>query len=276
MQQADVVEAHARNVGVLHNALASLGQFLRVLIIVADNRQDLLGGNVNRNPIRDFEAGLLAAHLMLETLNVEFASAFVNLAVPVVRVHAVRGNTLNRQLLALETIQTGHIRGGEINVLIHTEYLKALNGRRPHIRPMRNALGIIQVRCVIINNQIASIDRLRDRPVPQGTEVNLLKGRTTKAQHKQHSIGVGIILGGRYRQIMVQVLLKRLSKLIFIQRSVVIIIADFHRAVSRQHLRAGISLKTQHRLQQERVPHSVHALDRRSFCGASEAGNFNL
>ena len=276
MQQANVVEAHAGNVSVLHKGLAGLWEFLLVLIVVADNRQDLLGGNVNRHPVRDFEAGLLTAHLMLVTLNVEFAVALVNLAVPVVRVHAVRGNALHRQLLALEAIQIAHVRGGQIDVPVHAQYLEALYRRWSLIRPVGNALGVLQVRRVVINNQIVSIYRLRDRPVPQGAEVNLLKGRATKAQHEQHAVGVGVILCSRRCQVMVQVFLKRLSKLVFIQRRIVIVVADFHRAVSRQHLRAGIGLKAQHRLQKEWVPHPVHALDRRSFCGASEAGNLNL
>ena len=141
---------------------------------------------------------------------------------------------------------------------------------------MRNALGVLQVRRVVINNQIVSIDRLRDGPVPQGAEVNLLKCRTAEAQHEQHAVGVGVILCGRRCQVMVQVPLERFGKLIFLQRRVVIVVADFHRAVSRQHFRAGVGLKAQHRLQQKGVPHPVHALDRRSFCGAAEAGNFNL
>ena len=75
---------------------------------------------------------------------------------------------------------------------------------------------------------------------------------------------------------MVQVPLKGVRQLVRLERGLIVVVADLHRAVSRQQLRPGIGLKAQDSLQQEGVPDLAHALHRSAVSAALQTGHFDL
>ena len=69
MKQSNVVEAKSRNKRILHEYFAG-GWKLISLIVIADDRQDLLGAGINSDAIWHLKAALLAFPFMLEASNV--------------------------------------------------------------------------------------------------------------------------------------------------------------------------------------------------------------
>ena len=84
MEQADVVESQARHVGIFDEGLSGFRKLLRVLIVVSDDGEDFAAGEVDGDPIRDFEAGDFALVLVLVAFEIEFAMALIDFAVTVV------------------------------------------------------------------------------------------------------------------------------------------------------------------------------------------------
>ena len=75
---------------------------------------------------------------------------------------------------------------------------------------------------------------------------------------------------------MVEVLLEGVSHPVALGRAGVAVVSDLHRAVGRQHLRAGVGLEAQNGFLQERVPDLGHALDRCAVVAPLDAGKLDL
>jgi len=103
--------------------------------------------------------------------------------------------------------------------------------------------------------QLVGTSTLADRPIPQWAIVNLLEGGPTEAEHEQHAIGVRVILARDSRQVVVEILLERVSKGILLNCGCNSIIPDFNRAISGQHFATGVRLESQHCFKQQRVAH---------------------
>ncbi len=141
---------------------------------------------------------------------------------------------------------------------------------------MCDALGVAQVGCRVIDDQVVGVDRLAYRTVAQRAEIDLLKGRAAKPKHQQHAVGVWVVFRRRGCEIMVQVALKRVCHQILFQDGVVIVIADFDRAIRGQQFGAGVGLEAKHGLQKQRVAHPAHALNRGSVHSATLIRDLNL
>ena len=123
VQEANVVEAHARHEGVLHEVLTRLGELLGVLVIVADDGQDLFRADVDGHAVGDLKTALLALPPVLEADDVQLAIALVDLAVAVFGAHALLHNALLRVLLALNGVELRGVGLMQIDVLIDAKYL---------------------------------------------------------------------------------------------------------------------------------------------------------
>ena len=141
---------------------------------------------------------------------------------------------------------------------------------------MRDALGVLQISRAIVHDQIISINRFRNGTIAQRAVIHLLERGTAEAKHQQHAVSVGVVFGGRGSQVVVQVTLKRIGQPVFFKARVVVVVADFHRTIGRQKLRARIGLEAQHGFKQQRMPHPAHSLNRRTIGSAAHAWDFNL
>ena len=104
VQQANVIETHAGDEGVLNKPLLCGRQVLIVFVIVPDNRQDLTRRLINRHDVRNLKTRDLFLVLMLKARNVEIAIDFVNQSVAVIRVKAAVADALLAINLALISI----------------------------------------------------------------------------------------------------------------------------------------------------------------------------
>ena len=68
---------------------------------------------------------------------------------------------------------------------------------------MRDPLGVAQVGRRVVHDEVVGVHALGHRAPAQGAEVDLLEGRAAKAQHEQHAVGVGVVLGRRGREVVV-------------------------------------------------------------------------
>ena len=275
VKEADVVEAEARHERVLDERGSRLGQVVS-LVVVADDGQDLLRGDVNGHAVGDLEAGDLALVLVLIVRDVQLAVALIDLAVAVLGPVGRLGDALLRALFALRRVEVGLLRHRQVAVLVDAKDLEAAHGRGPHVGSVRDALRVRQVGCGVADDQVIGIDGLADRAVAQRALVDLLEGRAAEAEHQQHAVGVGVILRRGRGQVVVQVALERVGALVLAEVGVVVVVADLDRAVGRQQLAAGVGLKAQDGLKQERVADAAHALDRRTVSGPADVGHLDL
>ena len=213
---------------------------------------------------------------MLKALDVQLAIALIDFTIPVVRVHDIRRDAFLRLLFTLKAIKAVRVWCAEISVLIHAQDLQAFYHAGLQERAVRDTLCILQISRAVVHDQIISINRFGNGTIAQRAVVHLLERGAAEAKHQQHAVSVRVILGRHRRQVMVEVALQRICKLIFLQAGVVIVIANFHRPIGGQQLRPRISLEAQHCFKQQRVPHLGHAFDRRTVSSASKAGDFNL
>ena len=213
---------------------------------------------------------------MLEALDVQLAIALVDFAVAILRVRGHVSHALRRALGALGAVEVGGLGLGQVDVAVRAQQLQSLHRRGPQIGAVRDALGVAQVGRAVADDQVVGVDGLADRAVAQRAIVDLFEGRSAEAQHQQHSVGVGIVLGRRVGQVVVQVALKRTGKLVLLEVGVVVVVADLDGAVSRKKLGTCIGLKTQNGLKQQRVPDLAHTLDRRAVGRALKPGDFHL
>ena len=141
---------------------------------------------------------------------------------------------------------------------------------------MRNTTSAFQISSGVIDDQIVGIDAFRHRTLTQWAIVNLLERSSTKAKHKQHSVGVRIIFLSCRCQIMIKILFHSICHLIASGRPIVGIVTDLNGAISRKQFRTSISLKTQYGFEQERMANFRHAFDRSAVCRSLKSWNFNL
>ena len=170
-----------------------------------------------------------------------------------------------RLFFSLERVKRRLARCRETDVLVDAQNLHSLDDRGPHVNAMRDALGIRKVGRGVIDDQIVGINGFRYRSISKRAEINLLESRATESEHQKHAVGVWVVLGRNRRQVMVEVALQRIGKLICLERSLIIVVANFDRAISRQKLRSGISLEAKNRFEQKRVTNFAHALDGRAI-----------
>ena len=90
MQQTYVIEPHTGDKGVLHKILSGLWKLVLKLVVIANDRQDPFGRDINRYAVRDFKTRNLAVPLMLKAFDVQLAIALVDLAVAILRVDVFR------------------------------------------------------------------------------------------------------------------------------------------------------------------------------------------
>ena len=127
MQQADVIETHARHKGILDEVLPRFGKLLGVFIIVTRNREDFAARHIDGHAIRDLKPRLFALPLMLEAKDVQVAVALVDLAITVFWVVLIDCHALLRGLLALRRVWIEGLRCHQVDVAIDAEDLKTLH-----------------------------------------------------------------------------------------------------------------------------------------------------
>ena len=151
---------------------------------------------------------------VLETLDVEFAVALVDLAVAVFRVLRLRHQALLGLFFTLQGVQLRCVRHAEVSVFVDTENLQALDGRRAHEKAMRDAFCVRQVGRGVVHDQIVGIHGLGHRTIANRAVIDLFERRTTKPEHQKHAIGVGVILGRDRSQVVIEVFLQRIGLLV--------------------------------------------------------------
>ena len=201
---------------------------------------------------------------MFEAGDVGLAIALVDLVVTILRARAGRCLAFLIVLGLLQGVDLGGHRRSELDVSIDAEQLHALQQRRRHVDTVGDTLGVVQIGRAVVHDQIGGGHGLADRALTQRAVVDFLEHHTAEAELQQHAIGVGIVFARHLGQVVVEILLECLGQLVVCRVAVVVVVADLDRAVGRQELAAGIGLKAQAGLEQQRMTATA-----RTFYGAA-------